>query len=207
MVTNKEKDVRTRLMDAALAILKEAGLLALTQPAVARRAGVKQGHLTYYFPSRRDLLTAVAVEVSESLLSEFDAVAAAAADLTVAPKIASGRKARERTRLLLSFVLAADEEPEIRDMFRELTRTIRARLGDGLGAAGLPNDTATLALVHALCVGLAVLDLARREEQEHQSDRRKEERSRDDRDDSADRGQGRGDSGNGGPVHGRDFTG
>jgi hypothetical protein len=109
------------------------------------------------------LLTAVAAEVSESLLAEFDTVVAAAADPGPARNIASGRNARERTRMLLSFVLAADEEPEIRDMFRDLTHSIRARLADGLGTAGLPYDAASLAAVHALCVGLAVLDLARSE--------------------------------------------
>jgi len=51
--------VRQRLLDAALQIMEEEGFVALTQPRVARQAGVRQSHLTYYFPRKADLLMGV----------------------------------------------------------------------------------------------------------------------------------------------------
>lgn len=51
--------VRTRILDAAQAIIDTDGLSRLTQPKVAAAAGVRQSHLTYYFPRRTDLLSAL----------------------------------------------------------------------------------------------------------------------------------------------------
>jgi len=49
-------DVRERLLEAALKLLAESGAHELTQPRVAKAEGVRQSHLTYYFPTRADLL-------------------------------------------------------------------------------------------------------------------------------------------------------
>ena len=53
-------DVRSRILEAALGLLAENGAHELTQPKVARAAGVRQSHLTYYFPTRGELLQEVA---------------------------------------------------------------------------------------------------------------------------------------------------
>ena len=53
-------DVRDRILDAALELLAQGGAQELTQPRVARAAGVRQSHLTYYFPTRAHLFQAVA---------------------------------------------------------------------------------------------------------------------------------------------------
>ncbi|MGD9540256.1 TetR family transcriptional regulator [Methylocystis sp.] len=53
-----EKDVRQRILDAALKILRKEGVTALTQTHVAATAGLRQSHLTYYFPRKTDLLAA-----------------------------------------------------------------------------------------------------------------------------------------------------
>ena len=54
-------DVRQRILDAALGLMAEHGFMEVTQPKIARAAGVRQSHLTYYFPTRADLLKALAV--------------------------------------------------------------------------------------------------------------------------------------------------
>ncbi len=51
--------VRSDILDAALSIIETQGLEQLTQPRIARAAGVRQSHLTYYFPRRTDLLSAL----------------------------------------------------------------------------------------------------------------------------------------------------
>ena len=53
-------DRRTQIIDAGLALLGEEGLSGLTQPKIAARTGLRQSHLTYYYPTRADLLAAVA---------------------------------------------------------------------------------------------------------------------------------------------------
>lgn len=52
-------DTRERILDAALAQYEDQGIAGLTQPKVARRAGLRGSHLTYFFPKKADLLAAV----------------------------------------------------------------------------------------------------------------------------------------------------
>ena len=54
-----EISTRQRILDAAIRIARKSGIKALTQPRVAAAAGVRQSHLTYYFPRKADLLAAV----------------------------------------------------------------------------------------------------------------------------------------------------
>ncbi len=58
-MNNTENSTRQRILDAAIQIAKKKGIKALTQPRVAEAAGVRQSHLTYYFPRKADLLAAV----------------------------------------------------------------------------------------------------------------------------------------------------
>jgi len=55
----KEKSTRQLILDTALRIASNDGIKDLTQTNVASAAGVRQSHLTYYFPLKVDLLTAV----------------------------------------------------------------------------------------------------------------------------------------------------
>ena len=50
-----DASVREKIVTAANEIVLTVGFSALTQQAVAVRAEVRQSHLTYYFPTRRDL--------------------------------------------------------------------------------------------------------------------------------------------------------
>ncbi len=51
--------IRQRILDAALDIVEAQGIKALTQPRVAKAAGLRQSHLTYYFPRKADLVVAL----------------------------------------------------------------------------------------------------------------------------------------------------
>lgn len=154
--------MKNRIVAAALAVLQSEGWSALTQPRVALAAGLRQSHLTYYFPTRRDLVTAVSREVARRLLAGF-----VAAEAPADPRGFGESFARlcspEQTRLLLTLVLAADAEPAIRRIFRALTKDVRARLAEIIGRMGARPGGDAVALMHALCIGLAVLELARAE--------------------------------------------
>lgn len=154
--------MRDRIVAAALAMLQSEGWSALTQPRIALAAGLRQSHLTYYFPTRRDLVTAVSREVARRLVAGFERLAREApADPRGFGQSFARLGSPEQTRLLLTLVLAADAEPAIRRIFRALTKDVRARLGETLGLLGGPSGGDGVALMHALGVGLAVLELAR----------------------------------------------
>ena len=53
------QDRRHDIVEAGLAVLREHGYTGFTQPRIAARVGLRQSHLTYYYPTRLDLLEAV----------------------------------------------------------------------------------------------------------------------------------------------------
>ena len=162
MSTKKRADVVGRIVAAALDLLRSEGMPALTQPRVAKAAGLRQSHITYYFPTRSDLVAAVATAVARQLTAGFEGAFASASPPTIASRVAR-IGAPEQTRLLLALVLETDREPSVRALFRRLTKDIRAEIATGLARQGIDASPDRVALLHALGVGLAVLDLARAE--------------------------------------------
>lgn len=152
-------DVRQRILSAALGILAERGAHELTQPRVARAAGVRQSHLTYYFPTRADLLQAVARHSIETLAGEL--AAAPHAPAAVAQGIAAGAAEKRRVRLMLGLVGAADRDPAIKRRMRKFIPELRGLMAPMLDAGGLRTDAESIALFHAVTIGCAVLQLAR----------------------------------------------
>lgn len=161
MSDDNNKNVRARILDAAVELLRKSGVKKLAQPQVAREAGVPQGHLTYYFPRKVDLLLAVAERFVEIVQKEMEELRATGTD-GVTPRntgIAFAREAvidRERTRMLLGLVTEADnEEAVIEPVARgaKLMRTMVARAIDRH-----PEDPDTW-LTLALFWGLGVQQL------------------------------------------------
>jgi AcrR family transcriptional regulator len=161
-------DVREKVIAAGLWVLREEGFAAFTQPRVCRHAGVRQSHLTYYFPTRIDLLVAVAERAVHDRLA---AIAASVDESIDEPRIASAAVARaiastKNNRAFLALAEAADQEPRVQAAFRELTDGVAGRASQLLAQLGIePTDTA-IRLVHSLTVGAAVLGVARGEEVE-----------------------------------------
>jgi AcrR family transcriptional regulator len=149
--------VRDRILEAALSLLAGGGVHELTQPRVAKAAGVRQSHLTYYFPTRGELLQEVARYSIEKLAGELsrgrpgqlpEAIAAGAAD-------------KRRSRIMLGLVAAADRDPKIRQRMRKFVAELRARMTPVLAAGGLATDPDSVAFFHSVIVGCAVLQIAR----------------------------------------------
>jgi AcrR family transcriptional regulator len=65
-------DTRTRLLDAAVAVVRRDGAQALTLDAVAAEAGVSKGGLLYHFKAKRDLLDAMVDRWLESWQDDID---------------------------------------------------------------------------------------------------------------------------------------
>ena len=155
--------VKDRILDAAVRLLIEKGGTALTQPKIAAAAGVRQSHLTYYFPKRNDLLLAVTLHWARTHL-------AAGAQEIGSGKATARRATRYLTktvlgaapvRIILGLIIAADEDARIREPLRELVEFDRQALRSLLAATGTRLDLQAAALFHASLVGLAVLRVAR----------------------------------------------
>ncbi len=161
-------DRRETLLEAAVAVVREGGYPALTQPRVASEARMTQGHLTYYFPTRSDLVSAVAARIVSTQLAAFDAQQMPTSLDAAVANVTALVMARGTTRALAALVLAADVEPGARDAFVELAAGMRQRAASVLAAlAGDPDDPEAIAahrvagrLLHAASVGAAVLSLA-----------------------------------------------
>ena len=154
------KDTRTSIVEAGLAVIREQGFNAFTQIQVAARVGLRQSHLTYYFPTRNDLLAAVGRAAIESQLAMLDGLLKLRTAEEVAAVIGRQAARHENTRVMMALAQAAEEEPRLRELFRELADGIFERLGKLLTSLGAVPSDEHRRLLHALSVGLAVVDLA-----------------------------------------------
>ena len=151
-------DVRSRIVQAALEVLAEGG--ELTQPRVSRAAGVRQSHLTYYFPTVTDLLQAVARHSFERLAGEL-AAAGRRRPPSVAAGMARASADKRRVRMMLGLVTAAERDPSLKPRMRAFVKELRGRIAPMLAAAGLEVGEEDMAFIHTVVVGAAVLQLAR----------------------------------------------
>ena len=156
-------DVRESIVQAGAMLLKEHGVAALTQPKVARAAGVKQSHLTYYFPRRGDLLLGIAESTIEKVINDLSArLDTEPAQAAVLETVVNAMLTGIPPRIMLGLIVAADSEPALREPLRRLIAQVRQRISDVLRKAGAPASANTTLLFHATIVGLAILHDAQR---------------------------------------------
>jgi AcrR family transcriptional regulator len=134
--------VRDRLLDAALAVLRDGGVRQLTQPRVAERAGVRQSHLTYYFPTRHDLLEAAADRFVTGVADGIDRAARdaarggeAAALGPVLATLAGAVVDRAHMRMFIGVSVEADGDPAVHALLLRGTQRIVDALADAVGGA------------------------------------------------------------------------
>jgi AcrR family transcriptional regulator len=71
-VTRKSQITRRNILNAAAAVLRERGHSGFTIPRVASAAGLYQGNVTYYFPTRIDMIDGLVDHVLVQYQEEFD---------------------------------------------------------------------------------------------------------------------------------------
>ena len=155
-------NVKDSILNAGMTLLKEKGIAALTQPQVAKAAGVKQSHLTYYFPTRTKLLLAIAEQTISTAMADIAARLAEKPErATLAATLAEIMITGLPPRVVIGLIVAADAEPEIRQSLCELISHVRMQVQTLLIKAGLAASADTAMLFHATVVGLAVMHQAR----------------------------------------------
>ncbi|MCM2387802.1 TetR/AcrR family transcriptional regulator [Streptomyces albipurpureus] len=107
--TGKGALKRTALLDAAEEILLADGYAELSMRAVAAAAGVRLGHLQYYFPTRADLVGAVLGRVLNRSLDRLQPLLAAE----------SAARATDPAQVVRT-ILAEQEDPRLVRLFTDL---------------------------------------------------------------------------------------
>src|ERR1700744_3186502 len=137
------QDRRKEILDAGLTLLREQGLAGLTQPRIAARTGLRQSHLTYYYPTRADLLAAVERAGMEAQLNAVRAQFKAISSLEqAADRIAAVTVRHENSRVLAALNQAADQEPAVRAIFNELLTGFVDEIGGLLDKLELESSEA-----------------------------------------------------------------
>jgi len=151
---------REAIVAAALDVIAEDGLSGFTQPRVAQRAGLRQSHLTYYFPTRADLLLAVA---NEAVHRRIEALRAAVSAEDPAAKVAGLVEVLvdpRQTRILTALAQSADSNSDVRFAFIALGAGMAPLGAELLESFGAKPTEASLTLLQATSTGIAVLALA-----------------------------------------------
>lgn len=118
--------------------MRKEGVRALTQTRVARAAGLRQSHLTYYFPRKADLVAAT--------LAALHAASRAGADPL--KEMQSLVLDRNQMKFFLGAVLEASERADLRATFASHMRGVNETLAVAFGRE--PDDPDLVAFVDAL---------------------------------------------------------
>ncbi|HET7041737.1 MAG TPA: TetR/AcrR family transcriptional regulator, partial [Gemmatimonadales bacterium] len=129
-------DVRDRILDAALQVLRTEGCRHFTQPKVAAQAKVRQSHVTYYFPTRAELLKATADRVLDGLTARIAEAAGTVKDWVSGPlleMLARQMVQSDHMRMFLAMIVEADRDPEVRALVVHSSERVRTAIARALG--------------------------------------------------------------------------
>jgi len=152
---------REKILAAASELLLTEGFHALTQHAVAARAGVRQSHLTYYFPTRNDLLRATAQYGVETLLDPlaYPASLVGGSIEEFRQLLMPDKTDRQWFRLMTGLLIASDEDDSIRQWLREFDARLVGKLATAFAASGVAVSNDQLHFLHSTIVGALHLDM------------------------------------------------
>ena len=153
---------RERILDAAEAVVRDAGAVHLTLDAAAERAGVSKGGLLYHFKTKEALLQAM---IDRHMLSLGARHAAALASLPPGPGrelkawvlvAISNEKTAADKRMSCSMLAAAANDPRLTEPFHQFQQR-RLRTVQEAAAAGLPFARAAAVILALDGVGMLEL--------------------------------------------------
>lgn len=170
-----KKGLRERIILAALELLADGGLKRLAQTQVANAVGIPQGHLTYYFPHKLDLMVAVARRAFEQIADIIDESGLTGQRLSASMRerlidfIVGVLRDSGRTRTMLALFVAAEDVPALRQLVRAHANTVRTTLAQALG---VDPESAEADVALAVLWGLGLqhfVDEESHSEQEHKA--------------------------------------
>ena len=133
-----EASLKEKIVATAAEILIQDGVKKLTQPEVARRAGLRQSHLTYYFPRKLDLVTALfdhfLAHAAERLGTAEDGRDRAATILGLHSLVTDPA----RMRVFVGLLIEAEDYPELQAMLSDHLAQFRRLVAQRFGRP--PDD-------------------------------------------------------------------
>lgn len=135
----KGQEMRDHILRAALEILVDEGYRAMTMRRVATRCDMKLGNLTYYYPTREDLVRDLLESVIRAYESAFDFIAH---DASLSPEqrlewlcrlILDDIKTKKTTRVFPELWALANHDQFVSDRVHELYQRPRDVLDDIIG--------------------------------------------------------------------------
>lgn len=152
--------VRERIVQAALELAQTVGMQGMSQARVATSAGVRQSHLTYYFPTRADLIKATVQAIRDQMLDlTRTTVGADLAHPVEALRHFCVQEVQDpvKARLILSLMLVAEEEPSLHTWIDAFDQEMKQQWLEIYRAVGIAADASDIDLFHATFVGAALL--------------------------------------------------
>jgi AcrR family transcriptional regulator len=153
------REVRQRLLTAAIQLIPERGWTAVSTRILAERAGVTPSVVHYHFPSLPALLNEAVTGAMRQVLAELDAfldTARTPADAVDALLASVDRYtgADPMSLLFIEAYLAATRDERLGEQIAEMVRGFQERLGRWLAERGVPAPEVTAAVLAATVDGL-----------------------------------------------------
>jgi AcrR family transcriptional regulator len=153
------REVRRRLLQAAVELIAERGWTAVTTRVVADRAGVAAGVVHYHFSSMQALLVEAAVGAARALgvqMSQMLADAGSADEVltTLFGMLDTYTGTDPMSVLFIEAYLAGTRDERLRQALGEVIGEVRRQLAERLTADGVPDAEATAAVLGAALDGV-----------------------------------------------------
>lgn len=166
---------RRSILEAALRVIGERGLDAVTHRAVAAEAGVALGAMTYYFSSKADLVERALAHAAATEIARIDERAAALGEGLHSPQrwasafvdwLAEQLEGDGRALLVAQYELQleAAHRPELRRICRAWNAANRRLAERMLAGAGSPDPSDDARLLVAAVDGLRLYELSAAED-------------------------------------------
>jgi AcrR family transcriptional regulator len=134
-------DLKQRIAQAAAEILFHHGSKRLSQLEVAKVLGIRQSHLTYYYPRRADLLAAVADRFLSHASEEFAALSTAGAPpATFVAELGRRMTVPGALRAFFGLLIEADEDEALRKSLAAHLEQFSVLVATELGHAATDPD-------------------------------------------------------------------
>lgn len=156
---------KQKILNAAMQVLGEQGYKALTQTRVAEVAGLRQGLLTYHFPTRSDLLKAVVDASKAQMAAQYGFTDGTITLDQLQEMFFDSALSKSLPRIMLALSVAADEDSALAVWFAEADFSFRQHFRCLLVKLGLQVDEIELHILRATIVGAALINLQQNTEE------------------------------------------
>jgi AcrR family transcriptional regulator len=155
------REVRRRLLTAAVELIPERGWTAVSTRTLAEHAGVTPSVVHYHFPSLQALLREAVTDALNRAAAELEALfdTAGTADGLIEALLAGvdSFTGQESTSLLLvEAYLAATRDDSLREAIENTLSATRTRLAHRLADSGVPDAESTATVLLATLDGLVL---------------------------------------------------